>query len=243
MSTTNVNSFGTFGNFIKTALFLDAPKRYNFGSTNVDEFGIGLSFEKGGVEDDSLQEAGMISTLANIYRNNYPLQVATNAGTHIIVHELGHFAAMYAFTGKCSEIAIIVDQCGGVTYLPRCINKFTGWKRTVISVAGPMADVALCACKLMTASALRSFASSIAPSSLAGSMALLSIAGVLSFGAVLWIAQELTYAFCGAVKPPGKEPGKGDDFQKIAAQGPVHLAAASLALVTECALALIVATR
>ncbi|MGC1878793.1 MAG: hypothetical protein WA347_09090 [Rhabdochlamydiaceae bacterium] len=233
MSIINVNSFGTFFSFLKSAFLLDDSKKYNFGSPNINEFGIGISFEKGHIENKPLLGAGFVSALANVFRNNYPFQVATNAGVHITAHELGHAGAAYALTGKCSEIAIKIDQCAGETHIPRCVTKLAGWKKTVIDVAGPMADVALCACKLMGASALRNFSSSIAPSSPATSVALSSATGVLAFGAMIWIAGELTYAFCGVVNR-----NEVDDFKKIADRGKIHLAVASLALVTECALAL-----
>ena len=96
MSIINVNSCGTFFSFLKSAFLLDDSKKYNFGSPNINEFGIGISFEKGHIENKPLLGAGFVSALANVFRNNYPFQVATNAGVHITAHELGHAGAAYA---------------------------------------------------------------------------------------------------------------------------------------------------
>jgi hypothetical protein len=239
MSVVNVDSVKSLSGFLTSIFFLNKSKteKYNFGSSDVDKFGFGVTFKSNNLGTSSLQGAGFVSTLANVCRRNYLFQILTTTGVHIFAHEVGHALFAYLFTDRGSEIIIKFDQCAGVTITPFCTTKLANWKQTIIGMAGPMADVTLCALKLVAAYALKMLSSSIAPSSNVAAAGLSLTSGILVFGACIWMLGELTYAFCGAVHSMRQDDsGEEDDFRMIANRGKFHLAGASLALVTQCAL-------
>ena len=96
--------------------------------------------------------------------------------------------------------------------------------QTVISIAGPMGNVAFSTCKLVAATALKNYLP-------------WPIALTLGSGAVIWMSGELLYAYVSALN---RDHG---DFGQIACCGNTHLALASTALISQVALGIFAAIK
>jgi hypothetical protein len=206
--------------FLKSVLF-----GYQ-GSYNV--FGIQVKFENELPPDfirpnSNLNGAGVISQLAYKFFKSNAFHWITQLHTHVFVHEMGHALSIKALTGQNSEVKIFYKR-GGVTQPPAALRYASDWKQTVVEAAGPMADIAFSTCKLVAATALKRYLS-------------WPVALVLGSGAVMWMFGELLYAYVSASK---KDDG---DFGCIARRGNTHLALASTALVSQCALGIFAAIK
>lgn len=172
----------------------------------------------------SLDGAGVISQLAFKCINSNAFRWITQGYTHVFVHEMSHAIACKVLTGLNSKVNFFTSLCVGMNQYPPAIRNASDWKQTVISIAGPMGDVAFSTCKLIAATALKSYLS-------------WPVALALGSGAVIWMSGELLYAYISASN------GDHGDFGRIARHGNIHLALASTALVSQCALGVFAAIR
>lgn len=204
--------------FLKS-LFLGSEGSYNV-------FGVPVSFEDRA--PDSTSNPGGILGAAKKCLDNRVFRCATLSYVHVVAHEMGHYYMSQLFPRKdlfsskpnaqvIQEVTIYTKSCEGVT--KNATRGLTGWKNTLVCVAGPMANIAFSTVKLIAAQALK------------GSIVTLPIAIALECGAVYEIAGELYYAYDSATK---EDSG---DFGSIARQGNKFLLAAGAALVAEATLA------
>ena len=195
------------------------------GSYNI--FGTKVRFQNelpSHLSPPSLDGAGAISQLASKCLNSNAFRWITQSYTHVFVHEMSHAIACKVLTGQNSEVDFFTSPCLGKTALPPAVTYASDWKQTVICIAGPMEDVAFSTCKLVAATALKSYLS-------------WPVALALGSGAVIWMSGELLYAYVSA---SNKDHG---DFGMIARRGNTHLALASTALVSQCALGVFAAIK
>jgi hypothetical protein len=171
----------------------------------------------------TLDGAGVISQLAYKCLKSNAFHWITQLHTHSFVHEMSHALACKALTGQNSKVNVFYKRGGLIQYPPAARNS-SDWKSTVIDLAGPMGNVAFSTCKLNAATALKPYLSW--PVSL-----------VLGSGAVIVMSGELLYAYVSASK---KDHG---DFGFIARRGNTHLALASIALISQCALGIFTAIK
>lgn len=172
----------------------------------------------------SLNGAGIISKLAFNCINSNAFRWITQGYTHVFVHEMSHAIACKVLTGQNSKVDFFTSLCIGKNASPPAVTYASDWKKTVINVAGPMGDIAFSTCKLVAATALKSYLS-------------WPVALALGSGAVVWMSGELLYAYVSAAN---KDHG---DFGKIASRGNTHLALASTALVSQVALGIFAAIK
>jgi hypothetical protein len=172
----------------------------------------------------SLEGAGVISRLALTCLNNNAFRWITQSYMHLFVHEMSHAITCKVLTGQNGNVDFFLDRNAGRTPYPQSFTNAVDWKKTVISIAGPMGNIAFSICKLVAATALKNY--------LAWPVRL-----ALGGGAVFWISGELLYAYVSA---SNKDQG---DFGSIACLGPTHLAIASIAIVSQCALGIFAAIR
>ncbi len=204
--------------FLKS-LFLGSEGSYKV-------FGIPVAF-KDRAPDSSSNSEGILAVTKK-YLSNSVFRCATLSYAHVFCHEMGHVSMSKLFPRKnlfssqpnaqvAEEVTIYTKTCEGVT--KNGTMGLTGWKKTLVCVSGPMANIAFSTVKLVAAQALK------------GSIITLPIALALECGAVCEIAGELYYAYDSATK---EDDG---DFGMIARQGNAFLGVAGTALIAETALA------
>jgi hypothetical protein len=158
----------------------------------------------------------------------YVFRLMTQGYLHVLVHEMGHAIAEKLLTHRKPKVNVYTDSCTGVCLSEIQTHISYRWVpyriQSIVYASGPMADVAFCIFKLVTATALRSYLST-------------PIAAVLGASAVIWITGELGYALVSAYC---RNEG---DFGNISRNGSSHLSLASIALVGEVALGIFAATR
>jgi len=170
-----------------------------------------------------LEGAGFITKILTKCHESKILRWMTLGYTHLFIHEMGHALTFKLLTRDTFEppiIQIFKRSCTG--RFDYSIDIDSDWKETIVDVAGPMADVAFCSCKLIAATALKNHLPWPVSLTLAG-------------GALLWISGELLYAYTSA---SNKDDG---DFGQIASRSKTHLALATTALVSQCALGIFAA--
>lgn len=194
-------------NFV-SSLFLGSVGQYNF-------FGQSVSFTdqfQNSTPSHILQENCIISTLIIPLRNRY-ISCLSGGYAHVFVHEMGHALAYKLLTGNHSPVFIYQNPCSGGTDYPT-ITITTGWKSTVINLAGPMMGIAFEIGKLVAAAALFNICW---PASL-----------LLASGAVIWITGELVYAITSSFGATG-------DFSIIRRNGGIlHLVLSLILLIAAC---------
>lgn len=171
-----------------------------------------------------LDQPGVISQLVIKCIKSDAFRLVTQAYTHVFVHEMSHALACKILTGQNSEVDLFTNRCVGVNHYPPAVTYASDWKQTVIDVAGPMGNIAFSTCKLVAATALKSYLS-------------WPVALALGSGAIVWMSGELLYAYVSA---SNRNDG---DFGLIALRGNTHLALASTAIVSQVALGIFVAIR
>ena len=194
------------------------------GSYNI--FGTKVKFENklpSHLTPPSLDGAGVVSQLAFKFLKSNAFHWITQSNLHLFVHEMSHALACKVLTGQTSEVNFFYKR-GGYNQLPPAVNYASDWKKTAIDIAGPMGDITLSTCKLVAATALKSYLS-------------WPIALALGSGAVIWMSGELLYAYVSASKRDG------GDFGCIARRGNAHLVLASAALISQCALGIFAAIK
>ncbi len=205
--------------FLKSLLFGSA------GSYTI--FGTKMKFENelpSHLTPPSLDRLGIISQLAFRCIHSDAFRWITQGYTHVFVHEMSHALACKVLTGQNSEVNVFTSLCVGNYQPPSAVGYASDWKRTLIETAGPMGDIAFATCKLVAATALKSYLS-------------WPVALALGSGAVIWISGELLYAYVSA---SNSDHG---DFGSIARRGNTHLALASTALASQVALGIFAAIK
>lgn len=205
--------------FLKSVLF------GSDGSYNI--FGTKVKFQNelpSHLTPPSLDGAGVISKLAFNCINSNAFRWITQGYTHVSVHEVSHAIVCKALTGQNSEVNFFTSLCIGKNNYPPALSYASDWKQTMVDISGPMGDIAFSTCKLVAATALKSYLSW--PVSLA-----------LGSGAVIWMSGELLYAYVSA---SNRDYG---DFGCIARRGNTHLALASTALISQVALGIFAAIK
>lgn len=203
--------------FLKSVLFGDE------GTYNI--FGAQVNFENELPSYSlsvSLEGAGLISKLASKCINSNAFRWITQGYAHVFIHEMSHALAYKLLTHQNAKVLVIKNLCQGRTSYPSTVN--TDWKRTILDVSGPMGNIAFSTCKLVAATALKSYLS-------------WPVALALGGGAVIWISGELLFA---CVSASNKSPA---DFGFIARRGNTHLALASTALFSQVALGIFAAIK
>lgn len=189
--------------------------------------GIEVRFEKelpAHYPDLNLDGAGFISKIASRCITSKPFCWISHAYSHVFAHEMSHALAVKAVVNQTSQVHVNTElSIGGTTY-PRELREAASWKKALVSVSGPMGNVAYCTCKLVAATALKDYLT-------------WPVSVVLGGGAVMWMSGELLYAYTSATY------GTRGDFGQIASLGNTHLALASAALVGECALGVFAAIK
>ena len=203
--------------FLRSVLFGDA------GSYNI--LGVQAQFEEKEpwyFSPASLEGAGFITKAAISCINSNAFRWITQGYAHVFVHEMGHALPHQLFTHEDTMIKVFKSSCTGMG--SPIDNSIPDWQKTIIFVAGPMADVAFCSLKLVAATALKNYLS-------------WPIALALGSGSVVWMSGELLYAYTSVLN---KDQG---DFGYIARYGDTHLALAGAALISECALGIFAAYK
>lgn len=193
------------------------------GSYNI--FGIQANFKKevpSWYPSINLEGAGFISKTAIKCINSNMFRWITQGYAHVFTHEMSHALTFKLFSGQDTTIEVFKSSCTGRTRLP--LATLPDWKNTIVIVAGPMGDIAFSTCKLVAATALKSYLS-------------WPVALALGSGAVIWMSGELLYAYTSALN---RDDG---DFGCIASYGNTYLALASTALVSQCALGIFTAIK
>lgn len=203
--------------FIKSILF-GCEGTYNI-------FGIKVNFEKEDPSDGpSLEGAGFISKASNKCINSNAFRLITQGYSHVFIHEMTHALTFKLLSNQNGLVTIFKDSCTGKTEFPFPLENLGNWRKTIVTIAGPMGNIAYSTCKLVAAMALKSYLS-------------WPIALALGSGGVIWIAGELLYAYTSALN---KDIG---DFGNIARHSDTHLTLASTALVSQCALGIFAAIK
>jgi hypothetical protein len=222
-----------------SSVFLGTPGAYQI-------IGIDVTFEKGDPikfmfvpEITRYQSYSTLKNRALYFSQNclnsrvfhascYVFRLMTQGYLHVLVHEMGHAIAEKLLTHRKPKVSVYTDSCTGDcrgSIEPHTPYRWVPYTiESIILVSGPMTDVAFCALKLVTATALRSYLST-------------PIAITLGFSAVIWIVGELGYAIQSTYC---RDEG---DFGRIARNGEGHLGLASVALVAEVAFGIFAVTR
>jgi hypothetical protein len=190
--------------FIKS-LFMGSPGAYDVG-------GVKVNFEESPRADGDKPKL-----LKNRFLDSRLFRLVSGDALHTFVHEMGHAIAYKLIIPGCTPV-VTINETGGAT---QAKNR-TGWRNTVINLAGPLANMVFSGGKLAVAAAIRQ-----------GYLGT-PLAIVLGGGALCHMALELGYACASA------RDGDGD-FGDIANEGPKHLALASTALIGQTALNLLAA--
>jgi hypothetical protein len=207
----------------KINLFMEIFKTLIFGKPNTfNLFGIKISFNKKENNDyykffeKNLILRNLAITAENLL-NNYAFKLITFGYLHTFVHEMGHGIALKILSGKNISIEININTCLGLVRGER--SNLSAWSMTLFDLAGPLADVIL-SISLIYASC--AFNSLITP----------PLAIILGAGGAIWLVGEYYYAVDSLIS------GRGD-MASIASHGNLHLLIASAALITPCALAIL----
>lgn len=203
--------------FVKSVLY-GYEESYNICGTPVD-FENKPPFNSHRI---SFEGAGVISKMAIKCLKSTAFRLATQAYAHVFVHEICHAMIYKLFAHQNAEVHITKCGCEGRTSYPSAVN--ANWKSTIIDLSGPMGNIAFSTCKLVAATALKSYLT-------------WPIALALGAGAVMWISGELLFAYISVSK------NSEADFANIARRGNNHLALASIALVSQVALGIFAAIK
>lgn len=168
----------------------------------------------------NLEGAGFISKMAITCINSNMFRWITQGYAHVFVHEMSHALTFKLLSGQDTTIKIYKSSCNGESF--HRLATHPDWKKTIVDVAGPIGDIAFSTCKLVAATALKSYLS-------------WPVALTLGSGAVIWMSGELLYAYTSALN---RDTG---DFGCIASYGKTYLALASTALVSQYALGIFAA--
>lgn len=197
----------------------------NEGNYNI--LGVQVEFQKelpSYLSLPSLDGHGVISKLAIKCLNSDIYRLFSLAYVHMLVHEISHAIAYKLITKYKSSITLFTKRgCAQTTY-PRKAFDCQDWKITIIDAAGPLGDMAFSSCQFVAACALKKYIS-------------WPISLMLGGGAMLFMAGELFYAYSSASK---RDNG---DFGHIAKRSISHLAFASIALISSCALGIFGASK
>ena len=190
------------------------------GSYNI--FGTPVTFERELPSDwtrnpPDLKGVDLISQLASKCINSNAFRLVTQGYIHLFIHEMSHALACKFVVGLNAKVTIFTSACVSRARFPQEMFSVEAWRQTFVSVAGPIGNIAFCACKLVVATRFKKYLS-------------WPLALVLGSGAVIWMCGELLYAYTSASKKDG------GDFGKIACHGNTHLALASTALIGQLAL-------
>jgi hypothetical protein len=191
-----------------------------FEKSNSPRYSFALSTGGSGVLSIFTKSLGY---LADNCLNSNVFRFVTQGYAHTFVHEMGHALACSLLTDQKPKVRIFTDLCVGATYIGN-IGRLSPKISSIIATSGPMADTAFSGCKLLAATALRSYLST-------------PIAVTIGAGAVVWMTGELFLAYISA---SNKDDG---DFGKIAEHGSNHLILASTALIGQCALGVLAACK
>ena len=187
--------------------------------------GINITFENtSNREFPTLDGAGTISSLAEKCLKSTAFRLLTLSYVHVFVHEMSHALAYRLFESGNPSIHINTgtqDFGGWCSYPSPIVSK---WGRICVSMAGSMGNIAFSTCQIVSSIALSHL---ISP----------PISAILAGGAAIWICGELLYSYVSGLKQDN------GDFGQIAKMGPNCLMLAAAALVSECALALILISR
>lgn len=201
-----------------------------------DILGIPISFEDQDSSSNSNQE-GMLTQYAKKHFNNSAFRWitkaynwATQGYAHVLVHEMGHALTSRLFPRQnffshqpndqvTPKVKVFTTTCEGAT--TDAVLGLIGWKKVLVCAAGPLANIAFSACKLVAVQTLKT------------NYFTWPIAAVLECGAIVEIGSELYYAYDSSSK---EDDG---DFGRIAREGNLFLCLASTALITECALGVV----
>ncbi len=164
-----------------------------------------------------------IAYMATRCLNSYAFRILTQGYAHTFVHEMGHALATRILTDKKPIVRIFTDLCMGSNSIPD-LNGVSPKACSIIYISGPMANMTFCGCKLVAAAALQSYIST-------------PVAVGLGTGAVIWMSGELFLAYVSASR---RDYG---DFGSLAQQGSRQLTLASTALIGQCALGLLAASK
>jgi hypothetical protein len=204
--------------FVKS-LFFGSEGSYNI-------LGVPVTFQKGLPNELTYpSRSDLLSQIVRRCINNEAVRILTFTYAHVFVHEMCHALTCKLLTSQAGTVVFSANPFCACSEYPDEFQNASPWKQTVIAVAGPMGGIAFSTCQLVAAIALKSYIS-------------WPIALVLSAGAVLRVAGELIQASTDACS------GKHGDFGGIRyCRGKIHLALASLALVTQCALGVFAAIK
>lgn len=204
--------------FLKSVL-LGSEGSYNF-------FGTKVVFQKDPphLTPYRLHGAAVVSQLASKCLHNYPFRLITQGYAHTFIHAMSCALMNKLLTNQDAQIEIFTNSCTTKINLPPRFHTLPDWKKTIADTAGPMGNIAFASCKLVAATALKR--------SLSWPVAL-----TLGSGAVIWMSGELLYAYVSA---SNRDYG---NFGDIPCRGNAHLALASTALLSQCALGIFAAIK
>lgn len=175
------------------------------------------------IKNKASDKTNVVSKLVSNLLKSNTFHWITQSHLHIFAHEMGHAIACKVLTGLKSEITIIYQK-GGITQPPPEIVDSPDWKQTIICVAGPMADGVVSTCKLVAATAFKSYLP-------------WPITLVLGSSAVISMSAEILFAYASAYR---KDCG---DFGQIAKYGNTHLTLAGTVLIAQYALGVFLAIK
>lgn len=197
-------------NFI-SSIFLGSEGSYNF-------LGHEIEFNKNLPSSESSLKSNQRNT-DYLKLDKSLIHIISFSFIHTLVHELGHALINQLFTEQKSKIFIDTHAGAGSA---TCPGRWTlsNWKVSLISAAGPMANMAFSIIKLAAAYFLKAY---------------LPWRIILAIGisSLLAMAHEMHYAYT-SVKT--KDSG---DFDTISKNGSKHLILASTVLITQFAVGLL----
>ncbi|MBI5345910.1 MAG: M50 family metallopeptidase [Chlamydiae bacterium] len=153
--------------------------------------------------------------------------ITTQGYAKVFVHEVCHAIAVKLLLKQNTKITIFTKGYSGMTESTTGLQEVSDWKKSIISVAGPMGSMAFSTCKLVALTALKSYIPR-------------HVALTLGGGAIISMSLDLEKAYLGA-----SSKCKDDirDFARIKRHGANHLAVASSVLVAQYALGIFVANK
>ncbi len=188
------------------------------GSYNI--LGIPVTFGKYSITTNAQDDGSLTTRLAKKLLDNNIVRLGNQAYAHLFAHEMSHAMMTKLLLNRTPNVYCNTDDCTGSTI--SVSDSFSNdWKNTLIEVAGPMGDVAFATCKLVATKALENYIP-------------WPVTLVLMNGAFMCMANEIICAYESATK---RDHG---DFGQIARRSRVHLVLASTALITQCAVGILV---